>query len=74
LFFTYFSKINSHELKNNIFHRIDPTVFTSKNDPVALFYSILGILNMDNITKYDLAVSFEEEARIHQINKYIKNH
>jgi hypothetical protein len=39
--------------------KIDAGVLAARNDPVALFYSILGVINMDNKLKYELAINFD---------------
>lgn len=40
--------------------RVDPTILALRNDPVAVFYAILSLLDMDNTSKYDLAIRFDE--------------
>ena len=73
IFFSHFSKIKNGEIKQQLYQKIDPTIFSHKNDPIALFYSILGILNMPKTVKYELATSFDEERRIQQVQKHISS-
>jgi len=47
-FFTLFDKIEELCLRKLIYARIDPAIFTQRNDPLAIFYCILGILAMPN--------------------------
>ena len=68
-----FNRIEDAHLRNEVFHRVDSQIFTQRNDPVALFYSILGILDIDNTTKYHTAISFNEEKRVGTINSFLKS-
>lgn len=60
-------------VKQQLYQKIDPSVLSHRNDPVALFYTILGVLNMPKAAKYELATSFDEERRIQQIQKHISS-
>ena len=47
-FFIHFDLIEELCLRKLIYARIDPAIFTQRNDPLAIFYCILGILAMPN--------------------------
>ena len=63
-FFLAFNRIGDGPLKNQVLQRIDGKVFAQRNDPVALFYCVIGILNIDNQLKYTLATSFDDQKRV----------
>ena len=56
-----------------LYQRIDSTIFSNRNDPIAVFYGILGVIDIGNEDKYELAISFDEERRVQQINKFISS-
>lgn len=66
-----FSRLPS-EVRGQMHQKVDAGVFAARNDPVALFYSVLGVINMDNKLKYELAVNFDEDRRLQQIRKFIE--
>lgn len=47
-FFEHFDRIGETCIQKLIYSRIDPNVFAQRNDPLALFYCILGIIAMPN--------------------------
>ena len=51
-FFALFGTIKDAELLQNVYKVIDPHVIMDKNDPIALYYSILRILNIPEDEKY----------------------
>lgn len=55
-----FNRIEEGDIKKFVYNRINPTVFTTKSDSIAILYSILGIIDMDNLLKYKIAISFDE--------------
>jgi hypothetical protein len=73
-FFVHFDCIKEECLQKLIFAKIDSAVFAQRNDPLALFYSILGILALPNAEKYSIATTFDEEKRIAFLNQYLQQH
>ena len=53
-----FNRLEDGGLKKLIYQKIDPNIFAVKNDSVGIFYSILGIIDMDMRSKYQIAISF----------------
>jgi len=53
-----FNRLEDGGLKKLIYQKIDPDIFAVKNDSVGIFYSILGIIDMDIRSKYQIAISF----------------
>jgi hypothetical protein len=59
LFFQSYARLTPN-LALLVAARVDPTILALCNDPVAVFYAILSLLNMDNTSKYNLATCFDE--------------
>lgn len=47
-------------VRKSVQKKIDCAVFTKKTDPIAIYYSILGIVNIPNEKKYEAAITFNE--------------
>lgn len=71
-FFEHFDKIEEEFLKKLIFARIDLNVFNQKNDPIAIFYCILGVISLNKDSKYKIAITFDDEKRLAFLREYLK--
>lgn len=47
-----------------IYKQIDRSVFINSTDPLAMMYSVFGILNVSDLEKYRVLTLFDEERRI----------